>query len=142
MANNHPSYWPGPRLLVPIMVEALVVSSAARNAAWSRLQMNYENLHRFQLVAPQPNFEETTQHPPPTGVTLHWALPDGLTHGVVENGAVDYPILPNRWVVLRMHPAAAKRLPSSRIRHTRPGQSLCLPGRSRQEQQLSDWLVL
>ena len=107
MADNNPSHWPGPRLLVPIMVEALVVSDAARNAAWSRLQMNYGNLRHFQLVAPQPNFEETTQQPPPTGVTLHWALPDGLTHGIVENGTVDYPMLPNRWLVLRMCPAAS-----------------------------------
>lgn len=37
-----------------------------------------------------------------TGVHLHWALPDGLTHAAVTDGALDFPAAPNRWLVTRI----------------------------------------
>ena len=35
------------------------------------------------------------------GVHLHWALPDGLTKGKQVNGELDFPAVPNRWLVSR-----------------------------------------
>jgi len=40
-----------------------------------------------------------------SGIHLHWALPDGLTHGMqAENtsGQADFPCVPNRWLVTRV----------------------------------------
>lgn len=36
------------------------------------------------------------------GVHLHWALPDGLTHAAVVDGALRFPPAPNRWLVTRI----------------------------------------
>lgn len=36
------------------------------------------------------------------GIHLHWALPDGLTHGLEVNGEILFPNVPTRWLVLRM----------------------------------------
>jgi hypothetical protein len=38
------------------------------------------------------------------GIYIHWALPDGLTHGINDNetNEVKFPAVPNRWLVARM----------------------------------------
>lgn len=35
------------------------------------------------------------------GVHLHWALPDALTRGHIDGNALQFPALPDRWLVLR-----------------------------------------
>ena len=35
------------------------------------------------------------------GVHLHWALPDALTKGVVEENGTTFPAVPNRWLITR-----------------------------------------
>jgi hypothetical protein len=34
------------------------------------------------------------------GVHLHWALPDALTQGEVENDGLVMPVVPNRWLII------------------------------------------
>lgn len=44
------------------------------------------------------------------GIHLHWALPDGLTHGHHSSGDIDFPALPDRWLVTRLMRSAGKIL--------------------------------
>src|SRR6185437_15407660 len=37
-----------------------------------------------------------------SGVHLHWAMPDALTHADTSAGGMKFPALPNRWLVTRV----------------------------------------
>ncbi|MFI5909944.1 hypothetical protein [Dactylosporangium sp. NPDC051541] len=96
-----------PALLVPMAVEGLVVSAAARSGSWSWTPPRYGFLPWFESTDPAPF---TPQPPLPgapgfTGAVLHWSLPDGLTQGGAadDDGVVTYPAVPNRWLVVRRH---------------------------------------
>ena len=61
----------------------------------------------FQDSPPSP-IDPSGQAGQLTGVTVRWALPDGLTAGGSadqQTGAVSFPAVPNRWLVLRRVPA-------------------------------------
>ena len=112
--NNPSDVWPGPRLLVPISVEALVVSQTDQNIdpnnpAWSIAPMQYQFGLSYGSIEPGPF--TGTGVAPPTGVTLHWALPDALTHGRQQSGSppgdgggIQFPLTPNRWLIVRTSP--------------------------------------
>jgi hypothetical protein len=104
--------WAGPRLLVPVTVEALVVTTPGQSLGWQYNANQYAQMRFFGPIEPTP-FSNTTSSPP-TGVTLHWALPDAITHGV-ENaeGEIEYPAVPNRWLVTRSH--ANPQTPGSQL---------------------------
>jgi hypothetical protein len=129
-----PGLWRGPRLLVPIAVEALVVENFS-NGPWAdvRLEVTPDgeggaNIHQ---PAPFASYENR-----PRGVHLHWALPDGLTSGqqvktspteeppraedidqppqpeTLSIGKTTFPLIPDRWLVVRIQPglsAASRR---------------------------------
>jgi len=98
------------RLLVPINVEALVVGED-RRTQWMNLTPDFQKVYRRDQVLGQqlePSFSPSTGlHQP--GVHLHWALPDGLTHGVAANDGEqpEFPCIPNRWLVVRFWDQAA-----------------------------------
>lgn len=93
-------------LLVPVNVEALVVGSSppphwiTGRPAFERLGAALghlgTSLQREECILTDPPLEP--------GVHLHWALPDGLTHGVVRRagGPPEFPRIPNRWLVVRL----------------------------------------
>lgn len=99
--------WPGPSLLVPITVEAMVFTHALGKDQWSWQRPHYRSLASFLPVGEVPFAFENPSFPdqPPdgfTGVALHWALPAGITGGVQgPDGVVRYPAVPNRWLVIR-----------------------------------------
>lgn len=99
--------WNGPSLLVPVDVEALVVSKLAQNLQWSYNRMKYNNAGKFENVRPS-MFAGADK--PGVGVTLHWALPDGITHGLQDSDSTDisYPYAPNRWLVVRYFDGKSK----------------------------------
>ncbi|MFG6197850.1 hypothetical protein [Nonomuraea sp. JJY05] len=104
----------GPRLLVPVDVQALVVepgSAEARGGVASRL---LDALVQ-DPAAPGPRSEApfTVAPPLPAGVHLHWALPDGLTASHIDGPGVApvWPALPDRWVVVRLGPYSGKPRP-------------------------------
>jgi hypothetical protein len=103
----------GPALYVPIALEALILTSASYNAAWSWSAPNYNFLDRFRPVDPPPFSSEKPAIPGHTkfrGVVLHWALPDGLTYGRAGlSGSVEYPHIPNRWLVVRKSISSDKK---------------------------------
>ena len=100
--------WIGPRLLVPMTVEALIRTELMANQNWSLGQMNYSGATRFwSPIEPNPL---TDSPPPPLGVTVHWAMPDALTNGVQPQGSpeVIFPFVPNRWLITRTGPSGQK----------------------------------
>jgi hypothetical protein len=121
--------WRGPRVLVPVVVEALTVSAAdAGRSEWAAVAVD-----PMQADAPRPAPFETVKNRP-AGVHLHWALPDGLTQGERAAAADDVPLAasaqtsveqpeqrneqrtrfsltPNRWLVIRMRAGATQTAP-------------------------------
>jgi hypothetical protein len=98
-----------PRVLVPIAVDALVVTGT--ESAWADCGMTAPPAAGGDMLTDagslMPNPFTDLAVPRPRGVHLHWALPDGLTKGTVSTdarGAADVvlPAAPDRWLVLRL----------------------------------------
>lgn len=49
------------------------------------------------------DFSAAPLWPLEAGMHLHWAMPDGLTHGSQGDTSVDFAALPNRWLLTRVH---------------------------------------
>ncbi|HVF98385.1 MAG TPA: hypothetical protein VND68_00990, partial [Chloroflexia bacterium] len=93
-------------LLVPVYLDAWVVDANNQELlGW--YEANYDNLMNFESPMPAP-FESSQNNRPPTGVYLHWALPDALTHGRGQpgGGQIEFPLVPNRWLVARFYTPA------------------------------------
>ena len=98
------------RVLVPMDVQALYVPPvSAGNPAVAEQFVRLP----FVLTAPDGAPPEpmpapfTAGAPRPPGVHLHWALPDALLGGTLQDrtgqpNRLDLPALPDRWVVLRL----------------------------------------
>ena len=97
------------RLLVPIDVQALFVAPAS-DEPMVRLPMLVAGdkgkvVENIEDGMPDPFTDGT---PRPAGVHLHWAMPDALLRGTMDNVAsgtpnrLALPLLPDRWVVLRI----------------------------------------
>jgi len=102
-----------PRVLVPIQVDALVVRPDQPAEGWADCALKpapdqTSPVTRYDVL-PTP-FAELGQGRA-AGVYLHWALPDGLTHGVAAGDIATFPAAPDRWLVLRMYPTP----PSNRL---------------------------
>jgi hypothetical protein len=35
------------------------------------------------------------------GIHLHWAMPDALTNGIAKADGITFPLVPNRWLIMR-----------------------------------------
>ena len=102
MATNNP-------LLVPINLEAFAVNRAtlAGEVNLQRWQFAYGFLKSY--VSPQPKPFTGANHLPGTGVILHWELPEVLRQGQQEGASVEFPLVPNRWLVVRYSGPASSR---------------------------------
>jgi hypothetical protein len=91
---------PGPRLLVPVDLQALVVpQGTTADHADVAVTLLGASLSMTAPRAPAPFTNATPRGP---GAYLHWALPDGLTQArPTATGAARWRPLPNRWVVTR-----------------------------------------
>jgi hypothetical protein len=102
--------WSGPALLVPVTVDALVLTESSYALGWSWMAPNYgfvrfflSQTRLFQDSPPLP-IDPLGKTGRLTGVVVRWALPDALTAGGSadpQTGAVVFPPVPNRWLVLR-----------------------------------------
>ena len=105
-------------LVVPVQVDALVINEpiAKGGATWNRWQMKYGKLNTFAPPMSEP-FGDEVYKAPEVGVYIHWALPDGLTHGVRKPGDAPgeftYPYIPNRWLVARVASSPEPATPGS-----------------------------
>lgn len=123
--SNSTGPWSGPRLLVPVTLQALVVTQPYNNrkVEWSVVPTNYSAMRDFMPPVEAEPFTsgwlQTEQSGDFwTGIVLHWTLPDALTHGTQQAGGsppsgdssslpgneIQYPLIPNRWLVLRVSP--------------------------------------
>ena len=97
-----PGLWRGPRILVPITVQALVVESA-ENGPWADMRFVPESIPGYKDAAENgegENDEDDLPEQPgpfdiyenrPPGVYLHWALPDALTKGTLGEPTEEVP---------------------------------------------------
>jgi hypothetical protein len=103
----HPDLPRTPRVMVPIHLQALAVR--AKGGVWADctfqtpLKTGPERSRLDLLPDPFANLTEPRER----GIYLHWALPDGLTRGVVSqnHAKVSFPVVPDRWLVLRLSPS-------------------------------------
>ncbi|MDJ1136251.1 hypothetical protein [Streptomyces iconiensis] len=89
-------------LLVPIQVDALVVTSDALAAGhFKRWRPDFRNLidHQDPEDAVLEDFTNPKWH---CGMYLHWRLPESLCEGKQQpDGSLAFPKIPNRWLVIR-----------------------------------------
>src|SRR5579872_991884 len=94
------------RLLVPMNLEALVVGKNVSGSKWVDLKPAFNKFGRNQFLGHYLEYEpfsSTVTNLHASGVHLHWALPDGLTHGAKKNaGEWKFPQVPNRWLIVRL----------------------------------------
>ena len=123
LATWESGLWREPRLLVPVDVQALVVT-ADTHEVWADVARRLpEGPQPPSGSAPQPQalaapapFTDLPIRPP--GVYLHWALPDALASGTVphEPGMaagptqLGLPPAPNRWLVARLGGGTPRRV--------------------------------
>jgi hypothetical protein len=92
MSQSNPLY-------VPVAVRALAVTAdTLKNTQFLRWQYNYSNLSNF--LSPLGDPRKSAANPAP-GVYLHWELPRIMREGVDSGGNVTFPLVPNRWLVVR-----------------------------------------
>jgi len=106
-------------LLVPLQLHALVVNEKVRKSQnFRRWQMNYSNLDRLNNPEPKPfdggqtDFSASANN---EGIYLMWTLPEALRHGVEnkEKDKVEFPLVPNRWLIVRCSGHSLKRTTSA-----------------------------
>ncbi|MEV4180614.1 hypothetical protein AB0J28_04105 [Streptosporangium canum] len=102
-----------PTLVVPVGLDALMVNTALqRRDGFRTWQHNYQALDDYMSPEPDEGDRQSNKkvhnH---TGVHLHWTLPRGLRHGVQDptSEKVRYPLVPNRWLVVRFSGTATRR---------------------------------
>lgn len=104
-------------LIVPVEVQAMVVNNPNMN--FMRGAMKYGQLANYMSPSPAPFQEDQVDFAGATtgegvfqnhGVYLMWTLPEALRHGRQNaSGAIDFPLVPNRWMVVRVYrPAVAQ----------------------------------
>ncbi|MCL9794754.1 hypothetical protein MXD58_010635, partial [Frankia sp. AgKG'84/4] len=102
-----------PALVVPVDLDVLVVTPALRGRdAFRTWQHTYLALDDY--LSPEPDGADRQNNDPVhshTGVHLHWTLPRGLRHGVQDpaTGEISYPLVPNRWLVVRFSGTGTRR---------------------------------
>ncbi len=98
-------------LMVPVRVDALVLETDLKvtetSADFSRLpyfdgiqDINPRKPYISETVLGKP-FQNTNLNLE-RGVHLHWSLPDALTHGSQSGNDIEFPTVPNRWLVTRL----------------------------------------
>lgn len=90
-------------LLVPVELRVMLAGRRERETMVADIAPHYERLAPDSLFGDDitnDNLVMTSEHP---GAHLHWLIPDALLRGIQdENGDLEFPVLPNRWIVTRM----------------------------------------
>ncbi|KZL19411.1 hypothetical protein PsAD2_01950 [Pseudovibrio axinellae] len=90
----------GPRMIVPMQMDCLLVGTPNQKVNWAKLGLNYDQMLKggdalTSEVSPKFALE--------TGAHLHFTVPKALRHGTQNaDGLMTYPDLPNRWLVTRI----------------------------------------
>lgn len=90
-------------VLVPMETQAVVVNDKVLSGvAFVNGTYDYENVPRFQTPAPRPFDDVGT--PATRGVHLLWEMPAAFRQGRKTSETIEYPLVPNRWMVVRYWP--------------------------------------
>lgn len=104
MSSSFAPVWPGPCLVVPITVDALAVGTPdASLSVWAGTQFNYERLLNGGAGEPIP-FSKGGAAAARAGIHLLFTLPFAMRSGAqvaTAEGPVEFPLVPNRWLVTR-----------------------------------------
>ena len=103
---------PGPRLLIPIQVEAMMIDDkvlSIMGGQWARNKAEYNNVisklgaaFPREMAIARSIKKFPTAKAPEKGVHLQWVLPKGLRKGKLNSeGDLKFPLVPNRWLVMR-----------------------------------------
>ncbi|MEM1204510.1 MAG: hypothetical protein AAGN66_14860 [Acidobacteriota bacterium] len=107
MSDAKAPVWPGPRAVVPMTVDALVVGVPdVGGSRWARTQFSYETLLSGGSGEPPPLTPATPGQAPQPGVHVLWTLPHALRSGAQltegdDHGSVEFPLVPNRFLIGR-----------------------------------------
>ena len=124
MTRAAKSLWSGPCLYVPVHVDALMIGEDNRKNQFADVGMSYRNLilQPPRNPAPLPLVDATEK--PAAGIYLQWTLPHSLRRGRQRGpdsdaaddprheDSVDFPFVPNRWLVTRFLVETAGQKPS------------------------------
>jgi hypothetical protein len=87
-------------LIVPVNLDALVANEAViRRDSFRWWTFNYNALSQYKSAEPLAFNQYVGGQKP--GVYLHWVLPRALRTGFEEKNAIRYPLVPNRWLIIR-----------------------------------------
>ncbi|MGC0419536.1 hypothetical protein [Embleya sp. AB8] len=99
-----------PDLIVPVRLHALVVNDTVKEgSAFMRWQPNFDAMLKTRQAAePEPGKDIKGVA---YGVHLQWQLPEALTSGQYDpdTGETTFPLVPNRWLVVRHHTVPSPR---------------------------------
>ncbi|WP_106743595.1 hypothetical protein [Yoonia maritima] len=113
-------------IIIPIHVEALRVTSNTSQEAKTALY-KFDELGKVAssagsgMIAAENFSSSVTNLGTQPGIHLHWSLPRAYTKGTQnrDTGAISFPVLPNRWLVIRMlknaKPGAGKPATDTRL---------------------------
>ncbi|WP_422647554.1 discoidin domain-containing protein [Actinoalloteichus caeruleus] len=112
-------------LVVPIEVHALLVNYKVRKfqtfERWSPslFLMLHEDYRASGEPPPYQNRQDVTNDPGFEGVHVQWRLPEALTDGFVhpDTGQSQFPLVPNRWLVVRYHSLNGRRQATGWVVH-------------------------
>ncbi|GGZ33281.1 hypothetical protein GCM10010387_29270 [Streptomyces inusitatus] len=91
-----------PPLAVPLHLDVLVANEGLLGRDDFRWwQFNYQALNHWH--SPQPTAFDRSEGGPGEGVHLSWTLPDALRHAPADQPQGTYPLVPNRWLIVRMY---------------------------------------
>jgi hypothetical protein len=95
---------PDQPLVVPMQLDALVANQSVLGSnSFRTWPFNYQSLGDFR--SPEPIAGDRQTGTVTAGVYLHWTLPEALRHGTRDpkTGDSTYPLVPNRWLVIRLN---------------------------------------
>lgn len=90
-------------LSVPIELDVLSVNRAVLKRDTFRLwPFEYTNMEDYQ--SPEPTAFDNQQDVLEEGIRLSWSLPRALRSGKEVAGGIEFPLVPNRWLIVRYIP--------------------------------------
>lgn len=99
---------PGLPLAVPVTLDALVVNQAVLARDTFRWwQFNYLSLSHWK--SPEPVALDRAVGGQRPGVYLSWTLPEALRHSGADSPHGDFPLVPNRWLIVRLQGASHRQ---------------------------------
>ncbi|HEU5268310.1 MAG TPA: hypothetical protein VFU36_00190 [Jatrophihabitans sp.] len=99
---------PAQPLAVPMELDALVVNqSVLARDSFRWWQFNYLALSHWK--SPEPMALDRSVGGQQAGVYLSWTLPDALRHSSAGSAAGEYPLVPNRWLIVRLNGSSQRQ---------------------------------